>query len=135
MCCIELYDEAIRLDNNPVAYVSKSRNELFIADSIYDSGHRDYHYFTAATLLDELKPYAKYLEPEQRQPIEEGGRLNHFKNWFHENYKYSVFDYFKGYKYEFYSDEQKSYLDWCANNKLFLNDLNDVCNGQQKPDT
>ena len=130
LCCIELYDEAIRLDNNPVAYVSKARNELFIADSIYDSGHRDYHYFTAATLLDELKPYAKYLEPEQRQPIEKGGRLNHFKNWFHENYKYSAFDYFKGYKYEFYSDEQKSYLDWCANNRLFLNDLNDVCGSE-----
>ena len=28
LCCIELYDEAIRLDNNPVAFVSKARNEL-----------------------------------------------------------------------------------------------------------
>ena len=127
LCCIELYDEAIRLDNNPVAYVAKARNELFIADSIYDSGHREYHYYTAAKLLEELKPFEELLEPEQRIPIDEGGRLHHFRSWYHENYENDSFNYFDEFKEQFESNRQKKYLSWCADNRLFINDLNDVC--------
>jgi hypothetical protein len=130
LCCIELYDEAIRLDNNPVAYVSKARNELFLADSIYDPGHREYHYYAAAKLIEELKPYEDLLEPEQRLPIDEGGRLHHFNNWFHENYEDDSFNYFDEYQEKFESNEQKVYLSWCAENRLFLNDLNDVCKSE-----
>lgn len=130
LCCIELYDEAIRLDNNPVAYVAKARNELFIADSIYDSGHREYHYYTAAKLLEELKPYEELLEPEQRIPIEEGGRLHHFRSWFLGNYEDDSFNYFDEFEEQFESERQKSYLAWCAENRLFLNDLNDVCKSE-----
>jgi len=130
LCCIELYDEAIRLDNNPVAYVAKARNELFIADSIYDSGHREYHYYTAAKLLEELRPFEELLEPEQRIPIDEGGRLHHFRSWYHENYEDDSFNYFDEFKEQFESDRQKKYLSWCADNRLFINDLNDVCKSE-----
>lgn len=130
LCCIELYDEAIRLDNNPVAYVAKARNELFIADSIYDSGHREYHYYTAAKLLEELKPFEELLEPEQRIPIDEGGRLHHFNHWFHEKFEFDSFNYFDEFHEQFESGEQRKYLSWCAKNRLFLNDLNDVCQSE-----
>jgi hypothetical protein len=127
LCCIELYDNAIRINNNPVAYVAKARNELFIAESIYDGGHRGYHYYVASTLLDELKQFEKNLEVEQRIPIESGGILYNFKQWFDESFDVNSFDYFKEYKREFKSGEQKVYLRWCGDKRLFLNDLNDVC--------
>lgn len=130
LCCIELYDEAIQLDNNPVAYVAKARNELFIADSIYDPGHREYHYYTAAKLLEKLKPFEDSLEQEQRIPIDEGGELHHFRNWYHANYEDDSFNYFDEFEKQFESERQKSYLSWCAENRLFLNDLNDVCKSE-----
>ncbi|EGQ7817158.1 hypothetical protein IAX14_000737 [Vibrio parahaemolyticus] len=126
-CCIELYDEAIRLDNNPVAYVAKARNELFVADSLYDLSHSQYHYYTAAKLLNQLEPYKDQLEAEQRTPIEQGGMLHDFNEWFHENFSFDDFDSFKTFKEEFESEEQAEYLKWCGENRLFLNDLNDVC--------
>lgn len=127
LCCIEFYDEAIRLNNNPVAYVAKARNELFIAESLYDPGHQQYHYYKAAKLLDELKPYENQLEPEQRAPIDKGGILYDFSQWFHSHFSFVDFDYFKSFKEEFKSEEQQSFLKWCGDHKLFLNDLNDVC--------
>ncbi|HCG7222333.1 TPA: hypothetical protein NJ356_000640 [Vibrio parahaemolyticus] len=126
-CCIELYDEAIRLDNNPVAYVAKARNELFVAGSLYDLSHSQYHYYTAAKLLNQLEPYKDQLEAEQRTPIEQGGMLHDFNEWFHENFSFDDFDSFKTFKEEFESEEQAEYLKWCGENRLFLNDLNDVC--------
>ncbi|WP_198421118.1 LA2681 family HEPN domain-containing protein [Vibrio parahaemolyticus] len=126
-CCIELYDEAIRLDNNPVAYVAKARNELFVAGSLCDLSHSQYHYYTAAKLLKQLEPYKDQLEPEQRPPIEQGGMLHDFNEWFQGNFSFDYFDSFKTFKEEFESEEQAEYLKWCGENRLFLNDLNDVC--------
>ncbi|MCK8072472.1 LA2681 family HEPN domain-containing protein [Vibrio sp. 1CM23M] len=129
-CCIEFFDEAIRLNNNPVAYVSKARNELFIAESLYDVGHKQYHYYTAAKLIQELEPFTHKLESEQRIPIEKGGMLYDFKKWFHSSFKLKDFDHFKNFKEDFESAEQQSFLQWCGDHNLFLNDLNDVCQNE-----
>ena len=70
------------------------------------------------------------LEPEQRIPIDEGGLLHHFKSWFNENYEDDSFNYFDEFEEQFESDKQKKYLSWCSKNRLFLNDLNDVCQSE-----
>lgn len=127
LCCIPHYDKAISIDNNPVAVMCKATNELFISDSLYDSGHSEYHYFVAYELVVKGLDNINALYPEQRVPLEEGGRLLEFKEWFDEFYETSAFDYFKEYTEDFTSKKHRAYLEWCAKNRLFLNDLNDVC--------
>lgn len=127
LCCIPHYDKAISIDNNPVAIISKANNELFLSYSLYDSGHSEYHYFVAYELVIKGIENINQLYPEQRIPLEEGGRLFNFKKWFEEYYETSAFDYFKEYTEKFTSKKHKKYLEWCAKNRLFLNDLNDAC--------
>lgn len=127
LCCIPHYNKAISIDSNPVAIISKARNELFLGSSLYDDGHREYHYYIAYELINKGIENIRRLYPEQREPLEEGGVLFKHKLRFEECYKVSDFDYFKEYKEEFHSKKHKEYLEWCATNNLFLNDLNDVC--------
>ncbi|OHV48864.1 hypothetical protein BB987_19975 [Photorhabdus temperata] len=127
LCCIPHYDKAISIDNNAVAIISKANNELFFGHSLYDNGHSEYHYFVAYELVRKGIDNIKKLYPEQRITLEEGGRLFDFKKWFEENFDTSDFDYFKEYTERITSKKQKKYLEWCAKNRLFLNDLNDAC--------
>lgn len=130
LCCIPHYNKAIMLDNNPVAIISKARNELFVADSIFDFSHSEYHYFTAYELIQKGISNIDRLYPEQRYPLEPGGTLFNHKEIFEANYNINDFDYFKEFEERFKSKKQKEYLEWCAENTLFLNDLNDCCDYQ-----
>ncbi|EOI3581954.1 TPA: hypothetical protein SMM58_001566 [Proteus mirabilis] len=127
LCCIPHYDKAISIDNNLVAIIAKADNEIFFGHSLYDNGHSEYHYYIAYELIREGIENIDRLYPEQRAPLEEGGRLLKFKIWFEELFETSAFDYFKEYTEKTTSKKQKKYLEWCASNRLFLNDLNDVC--------
>jgi hypothetical protein len=53
-----------------------------------------------------------------------------FKAWFEENYNLGDFDYFDTFREEVDTRKQKDYLKWCGDNKLFINDLNDVCTSE-----
>lgn len=130
LCCIPHYDKAISIDNNPVAIISKATNELFLCHSLYDNGHSEYHYIIAYELVRKGIENIGKLYPEQRKPLEEGGDLAKFKEWFEGVFELSDFNYFKEYTEKTISKKQKNYLEWCAKNKLFLNDLNDVCEYQ-----
>lgn len=130
LCCISHFDEAILLDFNPVAIISKARNELFLANSLYDEGHIQYHYFIAHKLVTKASENIELLYPEQRETLEEGGNLFKFKEWFEKSFDILSFDYYREYKESFSSRKHKEYLEWCAGNSLFLNDLNDVCKDQ-----
>ncbi|WP_253383683.1 LA2681 family HEPN domain-containing protein [unidentified bacterial endosymbiont] len=127
LCCIPHYDKAISLDNNPVAIMSKANNELFLGQSLCDNGHSEYHFLIAYELVNKGIENIDGLYPDQRIPLEEGGKLFNFKKWFEGTFQISAFDYFKEYNEEYTSKKHKQYLEWCARNKLFLNDLNDVC--------
>lgn len=127
LCCIPHYDKAISIDGNPVAIIAKADNELFLANSLYDNEHSEYHYFIAYKLINKGIENIEQLYPEQRIPLQERGRLFAFKKWFENFFKTSDFDYFKEYTVKYTSKKQKLYFEWCAKNRLFLNDLNDVC--------
>ncbi len=130
LCCIPHYDKAISIDNNPVAIIAKANNELFLSNSLYDNSHSEYHSFIAYELVSKAVENIEQLYPEHRTGLEEGGRLFNFKKWFEKYFEKSDFDYVKEYTEEFTTLKQKKYLEWCAKNRLFLNDMNDVCEYQ-----
>lgn len=126
-CCIPLWDSALKFKTlNPVPIISKANNSLFIATSIYDPSHKDYHLFTAYKLINIGLQNLENLYPEQRRAYEENGEFMNFKLWFETNFNIESFSYFESYKQEFESRKQASYLKWCGDNKLFINDLNDI---------
>lgn len=127
LCSITHYDKAISIDNNLVAIIAKASNEIFLGQSLYDNGHAEYHFLVAYKLLKKAIENISQLSPEQRGPLEKGGRLFNFIRWFEESFELSAFDYFKDYTEINISRKQKEYLEWCASNRLFLNDLNDSC--------
>lgn len=127
LCCIPHYDKAISIDNNLVAIIAKANNEIFLGLSLYDNGHSEYHYYIAYELVKKGFENIDQLYPEQRVPLEKGGKLFNFKKWFEELFETSDFDYFKEYTEKTTCRKQKNYLEWCASKRLFLNDLNDAC--------
>lgn len=127
LCCIPLYDEAIAINKKIEAIASKARNQLFLGESLYDNGHKEYHYFIAYRLIKEAVENIGQLYPEHRVDLEGDGYLIRFKEWFEENFEESSFDYFSEEYNSSKARKEKQYLQWCAKNKLFINDLNDVC--------
>lgn len=126
-CCIPLYDQAISINNKIEAVASKARNQLFLGESLYDNGHKEYHYLVAYQLINEAINNIDQLYPEQRKDLEGEGYLLRFKEWFEQTFEVSAFDYFKDKFDNYESKKHKQYLEWCARNTLFINDLNDVC--------
>ncbi|WP_313112988.1 LA2681 family HEPN domain-containing protein [Pseudescherichia sp.] len=128
-CCIPLWDKAIS-QNNPVAMICKAQNELFLANILYDPGHQEYHLFVAYKLIIQGLKYKNYLYEEQQVAFHEDGELMKFKNWFEHNLAESSFKDFEAQRYDFDTKKQKSYLTWCGENNLFINDLNDVLSSE-----
>lgn len=125
-CCIPLWDNAVKCKQNPVPILSKANHELFLANNVYDPSHKQYHYFTAYQLILLGLDHLDQLYPEQRVAYSNDGDLMNFKAWFEDKFKADDFTYFDSYKMDFESKKQRDYLKWCAGNRLFINDLNDV---------
>lgn len=126
-CCIPLWDNALKHKQNAVPIVSKATNELFLANQVYDPGHRNYHYFTAYQLINKGLDRLDQLYPEQKNAYSAGSYLLDFKAWFEDTYKLEDFDHYETFKERSESRKQSDYLKWCGENRLFINDLNDVC--------
>ncbi|EOV0995832.1 LA2681 family HEPN domain-containing protein [Edwardsiella piscicida] len=125
LCCIPLWDRAIS-QHNPIAMICKAQNELYLANVLYDPGHQEYHLFVAYKLIVQGLKYKSHLYEEQQVAFHEDGNLLRFKHWFEINFTESSFNDFEQQSYDFDSRKQKCYLAWCGENKLFINDLNDV---------
>lgn len=124
-CCIPLFDSAIKKDN-PVPIISKAQNEIFIANSLYDNGHKEYHGFVAYKLILSGLQQIDRLDPENQLAFSKDSDLMNHKAWFEKTFAQEAFDYFESYKMDFKSSEHESYLKWCGDNRLFINDLDDV---------
>lgn len=127
LCCIPLWDSALSCKHNPVPIISKANNELSLADSVYDPGHQYYHYFTAYNLITQGLDHLDLLYPEQRIAYSENSTLMNFKAWFEDNFSLDDFEHYDSYEENFETRKQADYLKWCGDNRLFINDLNDVC--------
>ncbi|CAH7012918.1 conserved hypothetical protein [Vibrio chagasii] len=126
-CCIPLWDSAFKCKQNPVPIISKANHGLFLASNVYDPSHKHYHYFTAYKLINLGLERLDRLYPEQRIAYSEDSNFMNFKAWFEDNFKPEDFDYFESFEEEVETRKQGDYLKWCGDNKLFINDLNDVC--------
>lgn len=125
-CCIPLWDSALSCKKNPIPIISKANHALFLASYAYQNDHRDYYHFTAYQLIILGLERLDYLDPEQKISYSEGGNLIGFKTWFENNFKPEHFDCFDTFKEEINTRKQGDYLKWCGENKLFINDLNDI---------
>ncbi|WP_205068310.1 LA2681 family HEPN domain-containing protein [Photobacterium phosphoreum] len=126
-CCISLWDNALKHSQNPVSIISKANNGLFLASNVYDPSHKHYHYFTSYQLINLGLERLEHLYPEQRIAYSNDSNFMIFKAWFEDNFKPEDFDYFESFEEEVETSKQGEYLKWCGDNKLFINDLNDVC--------
>ncbi|WP_237730622.1 LA2681 family HEPN domain-containing protein [Lelliottia amnigena] len=125
LCCKNHWEMAIALDNNPVAIIRKAYNNLNLAGLLYDEGHSYYHYYEAYKSIKEGLKELDTLDPELSSAYNENGDLIKFKNWFESNFEESDFHLIESYKEKFESKAHFSYLKWCGDNRLFLNELND----------
>lgn len=124
-CCIPLWDSAIA-KSNPIAIICKAQNELYLSNVLYDPGHQEYHLFIAYNLVVKGLKYKNYLYEEQQAAFHEGNELMVFKKWFENNFTEEYFRKLELQTYSFKTRKQKKYVEWCASNQLFINDLNDV---------
>ncbi|QFU25327.1 hypothetical protein FS418_14935 [Shewanella sp. YLB-09] len=125
-CCIPLWDNALATTKNAVSIISKANHGLFLASTTYDPSHKHYHYFTAYKLINLGLERLEQLHPEQRIAYSEDSNFMNFKAWFEDTYKLEDFDYFDSFEEEVETRKHGNYLKWCGDNKLFINDLNDV---------
>ncbi|OTG66586.1 LA2681 family HEPN domain-containing protein [Acinetobacter silvestris] len=126
-CAQYYWDQAIEIDENPVAIIAKAQSLLFIGNYLYDDSHTRIHYFFANKLAREAMKNLDKLELEQKIPLQENGELYVFNKWFEQNYQNDDFKFVEEYKQKFKTKTEGRYLSWTAENKLFINDLNDVC--------
>jgi hypothetical protein len=129
-CCIPLWDNAFESTKNPVSIISKANHELFIASAVYDPSHKHYHYFTAYKLINLGFENLEQLHQEQIIAYSEDGKFMNFKTWFEDSYKLEDFEQYDSFEESIQTRKHGSYLKWCGDNRLFLNDLNDVCQSE-----
>lgn len=125
-CAQYYWDQAIKMDNNPVALVAKAQGVIFRSSQLYDQSHVNIHYYFANQLIKQAYMSFDALEEEQKIPLKETGDLYHFTCWYQEHFQDTDFDYVKEYKQKTKTKAELRYLVWSAENKLFLNDLNDL---------
>lgn len=124
-CCIPLWNSAYKRTQNHVAIISKARHEIFLANCIYDTIQKECHYFNAYKLINlYLTCFCPKLEgiyPETDQKFLE------FKKWFENNFNIKEFDNLELFDKKTKKKRMRDYWQWCGDNGLFINDLNDNC--------
>lgn len=129
--CAQFYwDKAIELGGNLVAIVAKAEGILFRATQLFDESHTQIHYYYCNNLIKIGLENLDKLEEEQKIPLLPNGSLNKFYSWFENNFKEEDFNFLEEYKQNTRSKVEARYLNWVADKKLFINDLNDLCNYQ-----
>lgn len=125
-CCIPFWNDAFQRNQNLVSVISKANNQLFIASKIYDPNHRSYHYFEAYNLIKLGLERVEDLLPDQKIIYSEDGKFMHFISWFEQNFKSENFASLETFEEQTETRKQRDYLKWCGDNRLFINDLNDI---------
>ncbi|ENU81142.1 hypothetical protein F975_01003 [Acinetobacter sp. ANC 3789] len=127
-CAQHYWDDAIKIDENPVAVIAKATNILFRTEQLYDDSNNEVYYFFANQLITQAYKKIDFLEREQKIPLQQGHLLYVFHQWYGQNFKENEFNYLKEYKQKTSTKTEYRYLNWVAKNKLFLNELNDLLN-------
>jgi hypothetical protein len=125
---IQEFNRAIAIDENPIAFLQKGICLLDISNTLYDQGHSLYFqkeaYFQLKYVHDTRETN---LDEDHLKAFEKNTRIIDFIEWYEKNSPkirhLSDLSSRKG-----KSKKEKNYLNWCLENKLFINDLNDISN-------
>lgn len=124
-CCLQLLQSAFKA-RNPVSIISLAENEILIARNVPYPIHKYIHYFTAYELIQLGLKHLDELDPHNQKAYSENSNLINFKTWFEESYSTEDFKVIEEQKIKAKKIKNKSYLEWCAKNRLFINDLNHI---------
>ncbi|VVQ05031.1 hypothetical protein PS928_02959 [Pseudomonas fluorescens] len=124
------YDRAMAIFNNPLAYFHKGRALLEVASSLYDKDHAVYFQKEAYPILKYVFECKKDLfDADHLESIEAATPYAQFVSHFDQHFA-SICEEFphmslvKGATGK--SNKERLYKQWCLENTLFINDLNEI---------
>jgi len=125
---LSYYEDPIK-SGNVHAVMSKANCLYRLAQSVYDDGHAYYLQRESANYYQQALSRIDEFPPIQRESIESDPFYRHFLSWFKEQESLYGSDFpdlntLPGSSPE--TKKVKNYLRWCADNRLFINELNAV---------
>ncbi|WP_414861609.1 LA2681 family HEPN domain-containing protein [Pseudomonas sp. IT-P176] len=127
---VKEYDRAIAIFNNPLAYFSKGRALLEVSSSLYDKDHAVYFQKEAYPILKYVYECKEVLfDADHLKLIDAATPYIKFVSHFDQHFD-SICEEFphiselKGAAGK--SDKEQLYKQWCLENTLFINDLNEI---------
>lgn len=125
---LSYYEDPIN-SGNVHAVLSKARCLYRFAQGVYDDGHAYYLQRESANYYQKALSRLGEFPPEQRNKIESNPFHNHFLKWFQEQeseygHEFPDLDTIPGNKPD--TKEEEEYLVWCAEKRLFINELNGI---------
>jgi len=126
---LKLYDQAIELTDNVHAHLGKGRALIGLASSIFDDGHRIFHYRQAYKSMSLAYMRINEFVASQRDMILGDHLHADFIDWVENKLSQycdinASLDELSGGKFN--TRKERDYFSWCLKNKFFLNDLNDI---------
>lgn len=122
------YEDPI-ISGNVHAVLGKARCVYLLAQSVYDDSHAFYLQREAAKLYKEALTRIDEFPPVQQQGITSDPFFEHFLSWFQEkerNYggDFPELENLSGKSFD--TKRETEYFTWCAEHRLFVNELNAI---------
>lgn len=126
---LQLYDQAIALNDNVHAHLGKGKTLIRLANSLFDDGHRLFHYRQAYQSLSTAYRRIDEFQSPQKEMILNDQWCTGFIDWVENELSQSCdinasLDELPGGTFD--TRKERDYFNWCMEKRLFLNDLNDI---------
>ncbi|MDU9414893.1 LA2681 family HEPN domain-containing protein [Pseudomonas sp. zfem005] len=126
------YDRAIAIFNNPVAFLCKGQALLEFSRGLYDEGHGIYFQKEAYPILKYVYEHKENLfDKDHLATMNAARHLIDFIQYFDENFEEicEAFPHLSTIQGQVgKSQKERLYKQWCLENRLFINDLNEISN-------
>lgn len=125
---LTFYEEPIN-SGNVNAVMGKAGCLYRLAQSVYDDGHAYYLYKESARCYQEALERVNEFHPFQQEGIKSDTFYTSYLNWFHEREQAngsesSELDNLSGRSFD--TKKEQDYFGWCADHRLFINELNAI---------
>ncbi|WP_284450960.1 LA2681 family HEPN domain-containing protein [Methylophaga thalassica] len=125
---LAIYNEPIRA-GNVYAVLGKARCLYHLAESVYDDGHAFHLYRESAKHYQEALSRVEEFDPVHREAIRNDEFHNQFLSWFsikEEQIGAEIPELENLPGSDFKTRKEKDYFAWCAEQRLFINELNSI---------
>lgn len=122
------YEHPIK-SGNVYAVMGRARCVYRLAESVYDGGHAFYLYRESARCYEEALARINEFAPIQRAAIQSDPFFQNFLNWFQQEEQkigsdYAELEDLPGTMFD--TRKEQEYFAWCAEHRLFVNELNAI---------